>query len=297
MHAGLNHLLNTLKLTPVELSATSTTLIDFQYTGQAHDDSGERLFGGQVMAQAVSAGYLSLKQDPRLTEDYWLHSIHSNFLRPGIIGETLTFNVRVLRNGRSYLARSVEVLQRDKTILIAQLSFHKHEEGLSQSCPMPDAPDPESLVSEQQRIAAYFKQQGRESNYGWPIDIRHVTPPEFEQTAPRPARDLVWMKAADAVDRDIETHHQLLVYASDNPIMLPAFHPFGITPLMPTVSAATLLHTLWIHKASRFDQWHLFDISSDITFGGRGMGRAKIFNPSGELVASAVQEGVTRTIG
>lgn len=291
MRTGLQNILNSLRLEPVITTGNDDTIA--QFTGSGSDDSGDRIYGGQVMAQAISAAQQTV--DP----DFKLHSMHSSFLRQGALDKTITYEVNSVRNGRSFLTRNIVALQQsvkgiERPIFSATLSFHINEGGPSHTAVMPTAPKPENLVSEKQRIAEFFTQIGRDADYDWPIDVRFVDPPNLANPTARPPHALVWIKTTDKLPDDDTIQRQMFAYASDNPILLPAFYPHSITPFTPGVMAATLSHSIWIHQPFRIDDWLLFEVDSDFTGGGRGMGRAKVFDSQGRLVASAVQEGLVR---
>ena len=284
MPKGLQGIIDSLALEGLDSPSETLT----RFTGLCNDDSGERIYGGQVMAQAMSAGQQTV------TKPYVLHSMHSTFLRQGAIGVPLTYCVEAMRNGRSFLSRQVVVEQNKKIIFTATLSFQKPEHGVSHAATMPDAPNPESLIRESHRINDFLASKGINNQYEWPIDIRFVNPPAIIDPQPQPPRLLAWIKTTAALPDNDNLQRQMFAYASDNPILMPAFFPHCINPFTPNVMAATLSHSIWIHQSLKIDDWLLFEVDSDFTGGGRGMGRAKVFNTEGHLVASAVQEGLVR---
>ena len=284
MPKGLQGIIDSLALE--RLDSPSETLTRF--TGLCDDDNGERIYGGQVMAQAMSAGQQTV------AKPYVLHSMHSTFLRQGAIGVPLTYCVEAMRNGRSFLSRQVVVEQNNKIIFTATLSFQKPEHGVSHAAAMPDAPNHESLIKESHRINDFLASKGINHQYDWPIDIRFVNPPAIIDPQPQSPRLLAWIKTTAALPDNDNLQRQMFAYASDNPILMPAFFPHCINPFTPNVMAATLSHSIWIHQSLKIGDWLLFEVDSDFTGGGRGMGRAKVFNTEGQLVASAVQEGLVR---
>ena len=60
---------------------------------------GKRVYGGQVVAQALRAA-ASTVDGP-----YRAHSLHAYFIRPGDADEPIRFEVDRLRNGRSFVTR------------------------------------------------------------------------------------------------------------------------------------------------------------------------------------------------
>jgi len=51
---------------------------------------------------------------------------------------------------------------------------------------------------------------------------------------------------------------------------------------------------MWFHRPFRADEWLLYAQDSPTATGGRGLGRGLVYDQSGALVASVVQEGVIR---
>ncbi|MFK8019370.1 MAG: acyl-CoA thioesterase [Pseudomonadales bacterium] len=258
------------------------------FAGLAADSTGERVYGGQLMAQALSAVQQTV--DSRFV----VHSMQSNFYRPCFPDATVEYSVDILRTGRSFATRSVLLKQNDKPIFNATFSLHTEEQGFEHSTDMPAAPDPNTLINDEIRVNAHFEKQGIKHSYAWPIDVRFVEPAELESPEVKPPYDLVWVKANGPLPNEATIHTQMLAYASDNPISSPAFNIHGENPFVPGVQSVTLSHALWFHRPVRMDEWVLFELNSDITYGGRGLCHARVFAQSGELVASAVQEIVMR---
>jgi acyl-CoA thioesterase-2 len=59
---------------------------------------------------------------------------------------------------------------------------------------------------------------------------------------------------------------------------------------------ASLDHCMWFHRPFRADEWLLYDTDSPIAVNARGLGRGFLFDRSGRLVVSIVQEGLARVI-
>ena len=112
----------------------------FRYNGK---NAGiQRIYGGQVIAQAYLAADLTIEDDKHL------HSLHAYFLRPGIKKQPVLYSVDPIRNGMSFSTRTVKAIQNNETIFSMSLSFQKDEEGLSHSIEMPKVPPPEELKDE-----------------------------------------------------------------------------------------------------------------------------------------------------
>src|SRR5262249_19541806 len=81
------------------------------------------LYGGQIVAQALRAA------DMTVEERFAVHSLHAYFIRAGDASEPIRFEVDRLRNGRSFVTRSVVARQSIGAILVMAASFQVEEEG------------------------------------------------------------------------------------------------------------------------------------------------------------------------
>ena len=83
---------------------------------------GERLYGGQVVAQALRAAAATVDADRPA------HSLHSYFIRPGTPLEPIRYEVERLRDGKSFSTRQVVARQSGGAILNISVSFQIREE-------------------------------------------------------------------------------------------------------------------------------------------------------------------------
>ena len=259
-------------------------LDELRFKGCSSDDSADRIYGGQVMAQALSAGQQTV------AEALVVHSMHGYFLRQGDPAQPVVYHVEPVRDGRSYCTRTVRALQNDQLIFTSTQSFQKTEQGLSHQSSMPKVLSPEQLISDREIYKAFLG----DSDYGWPLEFVQVEPVDFNAPLASSPHTYTWFKAASGLVDDPLLHQQLLIYASDNPILTTALRPHGISHFSPGVMVSSLDHALWFHQPCRVDQWLLFEAESDFSGGGRAMSRGKIYDQLGRLVASVAQEGVLR---
>ena len=259
-------------------------LDDLQFQGRASDDASSRIYGGQVMAQALSACQKTVAQE------LIVHSLHGYFLRQGDPAKPVIYQVDPVRDGRSYCTRAVRAMQDERAIFTATLSFQKAEQGLSYQSTMPDVPGPELLTSDRE----FYAEALADSGYQWPMELVQVEPVSLTDPQACPPHSYTWFKAASALPDDPLLHQQLLVYATDNPILTTALRPHGINHLSPGAMVSSLDHALWFHRPCRVDEWLLYEVESDFSGGGRAMSRGKIYDRAGLLVASVAQEGVLR---
>lgn len=249
------------------------------YRGRSPATAHQRVFGGQVAAQALIAAGRTV--DP----DRPVHSLHAYFLRPGDPSTPIVYRVDRSRDGKSFTTRRVVATQRGEQIFVMSASFQVQEVGLDHQDPMPDVADPESLPTIHERLAAAGERwQERWSEFE-SIDLRHVE----EQD---PFRSRVWLRAVAPLPDDPLLHVCVLAYASDLTLLLSALKPHDVRP--EQLQLASLDHALWFHRPFRADEWLLYDQATPSASGARGFATGRIFSADGRLVASAVQEGLVR---
>ena len=157
-------------------------LEDNIFRGESRDIGSPRVFGGQVLGQALTAA--SYTVDGRD-----VHSLHAYFLRPGDVNAHIVYEVDRARDGRSYSSRRVVAIQHGRPILNLAASFQTPERGIEHQCEMPDVPGPEGLadISEipRQVIEAVPEKMRRFLTKKRPFEIRPVEP--IHLLSPKPA--------------------------------------------------------------------------------------------------------------
>ena len=282
----LDDLLDLLALEPIE---------DNIFRGQNRPLGSSRVYGGQVLAQALVAAGRTVDADRPC------HSLHAYFILPGDITVPILYLVERLRDGGSFATRRVTAVQHGRPIFNASLSFHRDEPGLEhQSEAPPDVPAPESLPSERDLALALGDRipepmrtvLTRER----PIDFRPVDPVDPFRPEPRDAEHRLWLRAAGTLPDDRLTHQALLAYASDWGLLGSALLPHGRSVFEPGIQAASLDHTVWFHRPFRADEWLLYAIDAPTAAGARGFTRGAVTDAAGRLVASTAQEGLIRPV-
>jgi len=262
------------------------------FRGRSPQEGSQRVFGGQVLGQAlVAAGRTVDAARPA-------HSLHAYFLRPGDPAVPILYQVDRTRDGRSFTTRRVIAIQKGHAIFHLEASFHRAERGPEHQDEMPDVPDPESLPSWRERIepvaaraqAAISPWLRRER----PIDARHVTWVDPLSPEKHPPRHLVWIRAAGPLPDSLLLQHCVLAYASDMSLLDTAALPHAIGWTDPTWQSASLDHAMWFHRPFRADQWLLYAQESPIATAARGFATGRLYTRDGRLVASVVQEGLLR---
>ncbi len=250
---------------------------------------GLRVYGGQVLGQAVSAAVATVE------EDRVIHSQHAYFLRPGDVTLPVVFEVDRARDGGSFSSRRVTALQRGKPILVSSMSFQQASRGDDYQPDMPVVPPPESLPNERQlHLEAGSLDESFMITTGEDLDIRVVEPIDWKNLAPREPVLHAWMKTAGPVPDAGGLHHALLAYLSDAFLLDVCLVTHGRSFDDPRWQIASLDHGLWFHDEFRVDDWLLHVVEAERVGGGRGLARGSFYTREGRLVASTMQQGVMR---
>jgi acyl-CoA thioesterase-2 len=266
-------------------------LDDNVFRGISPKDRWQRVFGGQVLGQALVAA-------SRTVEERVAHSLHAYFLRPGDPRMPILYEVDRSRDGGAFSARRVVARQGGHTIFTMAASFQTPETGLEHQAAMPSVPDPETLKSEKEWLAEIADDLPENARDGLkrprPIEIRPVQPANRFARGISEAHQTVWFRATGALPDDRALHQCVLAYASDMTLLDTALLPHGFTLFSPHLQLASLDHAMWFHRAFRADEWLLYVQDSPSASGGRGFNRGTVFRRDGVLVASAAQEGFIR---
>jgi len=261
------------------------------FRGQQPETDRQRVFGGQVAAQALLAAARSL--DP----SYACHSLHSYFLRAGDTAVPIVYDVERLRDGRSFATRRVVARQHGRPIYYQTANFQRAEDGLEHQDVMPEVIPPEQsfdlvdlIRSRSERGAATFAKE-------WSaLELRYVGTSAIglEPDPRHPAQSRVWVRIRGTLSDDPLEHLAAFTYASDLTLLGAALVPHGLDFTSPGLQVASLDHTVWFHRPFRADEWWLYDQWSPSATGGRGLSLARVFTQDGTLVASVAQEGLIR---
>lgn len=256
---------------------------------QMHPDAPLRVYGGQVLAQAVSVAAATVD------DDRIIHSQHAYFLRPGNPQIPIEYEVERARDGLSFSSRRVVALQREKPILVSSMSFQQASRGDDFQCDMPDVPPPESLASERQlAIEAGKLEESFMITTGEDLDIRVVDPIQWDNLKPREPVLQAWMKTNGPVPDERALHRALLAYFSDSYLIDACLIAHGRTYWDESMQVASLDHALWFHEDLRADEWLLCTFEAERLGGGRGLARGRFYTREGRQVATSMQEGLMR---
>ena len=265
------------------------------YRGQNRDIGTGRIFGGQVMAQALVAAARTVDAGRPV------HSMHGYFILAGDLKIPVVYFVDRLRDGKSFTTRRVTAIQHGHAIFNMSASFHNPEQGVSHQGEMPDVPPPETVRPEVEMlrdIADRIPERLRGVlTQDRPLDIRPIDPLDPFEPEPHPPTRRFWVRARGQLGDQPLDHQAVLAYASDYGLLGAALQPHALSYRNPNVMVASLDHSIWFHRPFRVDEWLLYDVESPAAYGARGFSRGSYFTQTGELVASVAQEGLVRVIG
>ncbi|MEM9743974.1 MAG: acyl-CoA thioesterase II [Pseudomonadota bacterium] len=262
------------------------------YRATSPSDGWQRVYGGQVLGQALVAASRTVP------EDRTAHSLHGYFLRPGDIKVPILYRVDRIRDGRSFTTRNVIAIQHGRGIFSLSISFQIDEPGLAHQFPMPDVPAPETLKDERELREEQAKLLPAEHREPFlrdrPIEFRPVNPMNPAAPEVREPQQFAWMRIRDRLPDDPRLHQCALAYLSDWSLLDTGTLPHALNWMSDNVQMASLDHSMWFHRPFRADDWLLYAQDSPSATGARSLNRGQIFNRNGELVASAAQEGLMR---
>lgn len=269
----------------LDLDATQARTTEDIFTGSSHPMPTGRIYGGQVLAQALLAA------ERTLPEDRGVHSMHGYFLRPGDASQGITIAVDRIHDGRSFSTRRTQAYQNGVPIFSMIASFQDEDPGVEHAAPMPEGiPAPEDLEPDEARVTGLPEGALRMLS-DRAADIRHVDSPLYLPTADdRIARQAVWMRLRAPLPDDQRLHRAALAYLSDMTIQESILRAHGAYWALPGLKVASLDHAMWWHRPARVDEWLLYVQESPNARGGRGLATGRIYSREGSLVASVAQE-------
>ncbi|MEJ2899463.1 acyl-CoA thioesterase II [Acinetobacter sp. NS-4] len=262
------------------------------YRGQSRNLVGKRVFGGQVLGQALRAA--------SYTADRPAHSLHAYFLYGGDVNAPIIYKVDHLRDGKSFVSRQVRAIQHGRTIFTAMVSFASPEEGLNYQISEPEYPAVEDLKNEAElktQLVEFVPENVRASFMrDRHVEIRPINPQNPFQPQPEAPSYAHYIRThgqiAQKVD-EISLHQAIAAFYSDFTLMTTALRPHGLSYISPSLQCASIDHAMYFHKPFRVDEWMLYDMEATISASSRGLNFGRMWQ-NGELVCSTTQEGLIR---
>jgi acyl-CoA thioesterase II len=261
------------------------------FRGESRDPGHRRVFGGQVLGQALAAACATI-------EGRAVHSLHAYFLRAGDPDHPIVYEVDRSRDGQSFSSRRVVAIQHGAQIFHMSASFQTQEAAADRQITMPAAAEPESLLD---ALALAEQLQKKAPDRPQPFrpqaqafEFRPAVYPDPSVGIPEEPHLKVWFRAVDTLPDDAVLHRCLLAYASDYYLLGAAAMDARMELGWQQVQMASIDHAMWFHRPARADEWLLYVLDSPSTSNSRGFARGSIFSRDGRLVASTAQEGLVR---
>jgi acyl-CoA thioesterase-2 len=280
---AMDRLMATLHLESIEVNL---------FRGTSPQVGWQRVFGGQVIAQAVTAAQRTVEADRHL------HSLHAYFMRPGDPSAPIIYQVERLRDGTSFNTRRVLAIQHGQGIFAMSASFQVDEPGFQHQIAMPPVPMPEELPGEQAMkdalLGAAPSAIRRYFDTDRPIELRPVSLTHYISDLKLEPRQDIWVRATGPVPDDRRMQVAVLAYLSDMTLLDASLYAHGTSIFDSDIQVASLDHAMWFHRRCKLDDWLLYSQDSPSTSGARGLTRGNLFTRSGVLVASVAQEGLIR---
>jgi len=281
--SALDALVATLQLQPLE---------DNLFLGARGDEGWQRVFGGQVLGQALMAAARTVDATRPL------HSLHGYFLLAGDPARPIVYDVERIRDGGSFTTRRVKAIQHGRPIFSMSSSFHKEEPGFDHQTQMPDAPSPDDLPNPKDVIGERIDALPAAMRSYWsrerPIEMRVGDVSRYLTREKKLPEQVLWIRANGRLPDDPVLHQAVLAYASDFTLLDTALIAHGKLLFDADVQLASLDHGMWFHRPFRADEWLLYVQDSPSAHGARGFCRGSIYSRGGLLIASVVQEGLMR---
>jgi acyl-CoA thioesterase-2 len=265
------------------------------YRGRSPQVGWQRVFGGQVIGQALVAAQRTVG------EDRYVHSLHAYFMRPGDPAVPIVYEVDRIRDGSSFTTRRVVAIQHGKAIFSLSASFQADEDGFDHQFDMPEITPPEKLLGEKEMKEQFLKGAPENIRRYWererPIEVRPVSLVHYVSREKLSPRQNVWIRTTGPVPENRALQAAVLAYLSDMTLLDTSLFAHGHSIFDKHLQVASLDHAMWFHRPSMLDDWLLYTQDSPNASGARGFTRGSLYARDGTLVASVAQEGLIRNRG
>lgn len=263
------------------------------FRGQSPSTGLQRVFGGQVIGQALTAAQRTVDADRPV------HSLHCYFLLGGDPQIPILYEVERTRDGGSFATRRVVAIQHGRPIFSLMASFQKQETGLEHQIEMPaDVPSPDSLPPRLELIETIKHHMPETLRAFWQkqtlVDVRPTGIKHYTTREKLPPVQHVWMRITEQLPDDPALNAALLAYLSDMTLLDVSTYAHGRTLFDEDIQSASLDHAMWFHRPFNLNDWLLYTQDSPSSQGSRGLSRGSIYTTDGVLVASVAQEGLLR---
>lgn len=247
------------------------------------------MFGGQLLAQGLAAAHETVPP-------WSVHNCSAHFPRPGSSKVPVEYHVENVRDGKRYANRRVRAFQADKIILDMLCAFSAETTGLEhQHSNPPEVPPPAALQTEIEFVTANAdklpKQAVAAFSMPFPVEVCVIDAAELYLDRSTHLRRNYWYRMPSASGLStVDQHNCILSFLSDYRLGAVALAPHLSPVEVERMMAATINHTMWFHQPTKTDDWLLLSTDSPWAGHGRGLARGEIYNRTGKLVATVMQE-------
>ncbi len=252
-------------------------------------NNNNRVYGGQLMGQAVSAAAQTVPGDraPTILQMVFLSGARDHL--------PIDYAVTILQEGKSFSSRHIIGRQGTTGVISAHVSFQRsmaeprHQAGIGGFTGTPDTAVAMQDIGEdllkKLRLTGYQVSQG----HPW-IEWRLADPAElFPDKSGTELR--FWVRIKRKLPANPRLHESVLAYMSDWWLNFISIAPHINTASSQGYYIATLNHSLWFHAPCQVDDWLLFVAQSPWANNSRGLSTGRIYQ-NGAIVASVAQEAL-----
>ncbi|KAF2430847.1 Thioesterase/thiol ester dehydrase-isomerase [Tothia fuscella] len=167
-----------------------------------HPPGARGVYGGAVIAQCLAAAMNTVPKN------FSVHSMHCYFVLAGNAEIPVVYHVEHVRDGRSYITRTVQARQRAKVIFTTTMSFVREGAGgkelLEHAAEMPFVPEPDETQPME--------------NGGTPFESQRIDIYNNDSPKPQTKRTRQWLRARGKISPagGHEAHLAALAYMSDS---------------------------------------------------------------------------------
>jgi acyl-CoA thioesterase-2 len=231
-----------------------------------------RMFGGQIMAQALAAAADTIPPE-RVP-----HSFHAAFTSPADASLPLQLSVWRVRDGRGHTTRQVGVTQNDRVICLATTMWRHPEAGRSHAIDRQLGSRPTEPQSLPYRAPGVLTAS---------LDLRWSPGSE-------PNSSLLWFRVDGPRRNGALWHNLVALYVSDLWFADPLVRVHGENFDSPSVRISSVSHTVWFHEGIELREWHVLSSRSPVSRDGLGIVTGELLSEDGVLKATIVQEALLR---